>query len=105
MSHEKLFRFTIENLATGEETTIIGQGASIAAAKLDAAKTAKEPFQPSSSGSSPAAPACVLVRLNWWKAKGDDKPLVKRTLEEFEGDVRYGEKKPAAQQAEEVLEV
>lgn len=84
----KNFQFTVTNMRTNETCGFIGSGETIKDALADAIKNANDSFRPKNDGKM-RPPNGVMIRIG--------EQCVHRTLQEFESDFPYTEKKSEEQ--------
>ncbi len=77
----RLFRFQFANGATGERSTLIGQGESSTEAWSDAQKLTRETFRPKNDGRQRASNGVGVIL--------EGGRIVARSIESFEGDETY----------------
>ncbi len=81
----RLFRFRFKNGRTGERSSFIGQGETLAEAWGDAVKGTRETFRPKNDGKQRASNG-VCVQLPSGR-------VVSRSIEAFEGNETYDEQR------------
>jgi hypothetical protein len=85
---QRLFKFSVENLSSGESADFIGQGETVLEALSEGVKNVNATWRPSSSGKKTGSHD-LMVRTK-------DGQVVRRSMQEFESKQREAAPVPAS---------